>query len=172
MASTLSPDYSTQRRDSAESERRHLLADSVAPSESASIITDITGGDGDRTPRARSPASSVRHVEADTRSKIPANQQPYPRRDTMADPSSVPAPYRGFPSEAQYLAALNQWAESKKYIETTDTALIGFYGATTMEEYASRPTQDLGIKKKWRARKEAKRAKQEDKSGARRTTVT
>ncbi|KAK4550864.1 hypothetical protein LTR36_000444, partial [Oleoguttula mirabilis] len=78
-------------------------------------------------------------------------------------------PYKGFPSEAHYLAALHEWAESKKYIQTTDTTLYGFYGENTIEDYASRPKiEGLGLRRKWRARKEAKR----ETKGSRRNTVT
>jgi hypothetical protein len=147
-------------RKSTETERRHLLSPSVAPSESASMVYTPSEYDGDRTPRAASPA-------------------PTARRETLADPTAVaqPRPYRGFPSEEAYLDALREWAESKKYIYH-ETALNGFYGHTTMAEYASRPKieMSLGIKEKWRARKarkeENKRAEGDRRGvGERRATV-
>lgn len=158
-ATTLASNYSLQPRASTETDRRQLLAESIAPSESSSIISH---GDGDRTPRAHSPAPST----TGSAFRIPAGQR-HDRHASIATPA--PQPYRGFPSEAHYLAALNEWAESKKYIQQTDTTLYGFYGETTMEEYASRPKMEgLGLRRKWKARKEAK---QEGK-GSRRNTVT
>ncbi|KAK6004680.1 hypothetical protein QM012_008542 [Aureobasidium pullulans] len=45
--------------------------------------------------------------------------------------------YRGFPSEAAYLAALTEWAEHKKYVQPSEDAqtLTGFFGYKTMEDY-------------------------------------
>ncbi|KAK3671107.1 hypothetical protein LTR78_009068 [Recurvomyces mirabilis] len=183
---TLAPNYNFQPRSSTETDRRYLLADSVAPSESASIITDFADDGGDRTPRAHSPAPSTAQNAIDQRFRIAANNNnshnPLERRDTIADPTVVPQqPYKGFPSEAHYLAALHAWAEDKKFVQVGDTTLHGFYGHTSMQEYAARPGQDFGIKKKWRARKEAKQAKKEEKmsdaertriAGSRRNTVT
>lgn len=164
MATTLAPHFTRQQpRSSAETDRRHLLADSVAPSAATSVIDYAPSelGDGDRTPRAHSPSPP----QAPSTFRIPAGE----RRDTIADPSAAPRPYKGFPSEAHYLAALHDWAESKKYIQPSDATLYGFFGPISMEEYASRPKiEGLGLKKKWRARKEAK----EEARTARRNTVT
>ena len=127
--------HSFEPRKSTETDQRHLLSDSVAPSESASMITDYE--DGDRTPRARSP---IRGASTAT--------------------------YKGFQSEAHYLAALEEWAESKRYLEP-ETRLIGFYGPKSMEWYASQPGVEIGLKRKWKARKQRK-AEQQDQ---RRNTV-
>ena len=107
------------------------------------MITEY--GDGDATPRARSPVRAA---------------------SLCSDATTISNPYRGFASEADYLAALEEWAESKKYLET-GTRLIGFYGPKTMEYYASQPGVEIGLKKKWRARKERKAEKQNE----RRNTV-
>lgn len=66
-----------------------------------------------------------------------------------------PKPYKGFPSEQAYLRALNEWADSKRYIQP-DAGLVGFYGTTTMEQYASRPKVELGITRRWKERKAKK----------------
>nr|POF17524.1 hypothetical protein CFP56_12938 [Quercus suber] len=146
MASLQSP----RPRQSQETDRHHLLADSdsIAPSESASLYVP----DGDRTPRATSPNPT-------------AAQHLLSRRETITDPT--PQPYKGFPSEAHYLAALHAWAETKKYLEP-EKMLVGWYGEKTMEEYASAPKLELGLRKKWKARKEAK---QEAKNVRRNTKV-
>ncbi len=126
-------------RSSTATERWNLLQpDSLAPSETASFVT-VT--DLDRTQQAHSPAP--RH--------------PF-RLETEPAPSS--RPYRGFPSEAHYLAALRAWAESKQYAEPFETGLVGFYGTKTMGELASKqpPTfEGLRLKEKWRARRERKK---------------
>lgn len=155
MANLLPPNFTMDPRSSSETDRRYLLADSVAPSESASMIDYSEAEGSHRTPRAHSPVSVIRHPES-SRARIPAGAA-YERRDTIATPSQTPLqPYKGFPSEAHYLAALHAWAESKKFLEP-ESHLVGFYGQKTMEEYASAPKIELGIKKKWRARKDARR---------------
>ncbi|KAK5108828.1 hypothetical protein LTR62_007802 [Meristemomyces frigidus] len=164
MATTLSSTYDLNPRNSAETERRYLLADSVAPSESASIITDLGDDGGDRTPRAHSPAPPTAQQAINQRFRIPAtttaSTNPLERRETISAPSQQP--YRGFPSEAHYLAALHQWAEGQKYVQVADSPLVGFYGHTSLGEYAARPGLELGIKRKWRARREARLAKKEE----------
>lgn len=141
-----------QPRRSTETDRRPLLSDSLAASETASLISQPyarhNDDDGEATPRAQSPA-------------------PTARRETLA--TATPQPYRGFPSEAHYLAALRAWAEEKKYIRY-DTGLKGFYGERTVEEYASQPPVSLGIREKWRARKE-KRGRGEAGGKGRRNTL-
>ncbi|KAF1827536.1 uncharacterized protein K489DRAFT_375646 [Dissoconium aciculare CBS 342.82] len=141
-------------RHSIETERRHLLSDdhSIAPSESLSQVDASLYGDGERTPCARSPTASD-----------PQNS----RRGTIADPATVPTiSYRGYPSEAHYLAALRAWADSKRYVEN-DSALVGFYGQTTMAEYCGRPRVEFGFKKMMRERKKKRDAARE----TRRTTL-
>ena len=143
---TLAPNYTIKPRSSAETDRRHLLAESVAPSETSSVI-DFA--DGDRTPRAQSPSR--------------AGLQ---RRETIAEATPVRRPYRGFASEEEYLAALKEWAEEKKYVQHP-TMLTGFFGPTTLQELASRPGVEIGLKKKWKERK----ARKEERKAERRSTV-
>ncbi|KAF2168149.1 hypothetical protein M409DRAFT_53459 [Zasmidium cellare ATCC 36951] len=131
---TLQPTTTTTQqtpRPSTETDRRHLLSPSGATSLLSSTQT---------TPRAS------------------LENPPQLRRGTLADPSTTQHPYRGFPSEAAYLAAFNEWAESKKYVQH-DTNLVGFYGETTMQEYAARPRQEFGLSKRWRERKAKKEAR-------------
>jgi len=150
MATTYIPNNLViEPRKSTETEdRRYLLADSIAPSESASMIYDIEG-EGDRTPRARSPNR--------------ASGRPASLRSVA---TTVTTSYRGFPSEAEYIAALEQWADQYRY-NVPEKALIGFFGKNTAEELASRPAPQIGLRKKLRERKERKVAKQEE----RRNTV-
>ncbi|SMR59227.1 unnamed protein product [Zymoseptoria tritici ST99CH_1A5] len=121
-------------RCSTDTAQRRLLAESIAPSESASQRDmDFSG---ELTPRAQSPAR------------------------TLTDQILNVRPYRGFASEAEHLAALNAWAESKKYVQQ-ESNLVGFYGHTTVEELANRPRIEFGISKLLKGRKEKKKAKQD-----------
>ncbi|KAK6439177.1 hypothetical protein LTR95_004613 [Oleoguttula sp. CCFEE 5521] len=127
-----------QTRSSTDTDRIHLLAPSLAPSiaPSSRPTTRAPSPSGTLTPRASSPSQQP-----------PSTPQPE-------------QPYRGFPSRAAYLSALQAWAESKKYLEASSAAgkeLKGFYGEVTMAEIAGRPRvklEGLGLRKKWRERKE------------------
>lgn len=130
-------------RQSTETDRRHLLTGSTCPSETSSFV-EVEAGDGERTPRAQSPASAA--------TRFNSQQQ-----ETTVDLAHQG--YRGFPSRAHYLAALNAWAESKRYLEPGDSGISGYYGQTTMEEYAQRPRVELGFSSWKRHRKEKKDAK-------------
>lgn len=127
-------------RPSTDTDHRHLLSESPTASRATSIV-----GSGQTTPRATSITRCADVASGARRAPI-ANH--------------TPQPYKGFPSEEHYLAALHEWAESKKYVEP-DTTLVGYYGQTTMEEYANRPRVELGIRRKlkeWKEKKEAKRS--------------
>ncbi|TKA25562.1 hypothetical protein B0A50_05423 [Salinomyces thailandicus] len=164
-------------RSSTETDRRHLLAaDSIAPSESASMVNY---NPGDETPRAHSfTSTTTTTATTPTRTPRPSSDQPPPyhnqRPNTLPSPfqqpqpqpqpqpqqQQQPQPYKGFPSQQAYLTALQDWAESKKYIQVGDNGLTGFYGTTTMEQYASKPKVEiglgLGLRRKLRARREAR----------------
>ena len=121
-----------------ESDRQHLLADTILPpphSSAASFVSVATITDHKERNASPSPSTT----------KIP---------DTASIVVPMQTPYRGFPSEADYLAALHAWAKEKEYVQF-DTALIGFYGRKTQEDYLSQP--GLGLRKKAKARKEEKR---------------
>ena len=121
-----------------ESERQHLLAETILPpphSSAASFMSVATiteRKDGDVSP-------------SQSTTEIP---------DTASIVVPMQTPYRGFPSEADYLAALRAWAEDKQYIQL-DTALIGWYGKKTTEDFLNQP--GLGLRTKSKAQKEEKR---------------
>jgi hypothetical protein len=46
--------------------------------------------------------------------------------------------YRGYASHDEYLQALKEWADSKRYYEN-DVQLNGFYGTKTSEYYRNKP---------------------------------
>ena len=54
-------------------------------------------------------------------------------------PTYSAAKYGIYGSEAEYLAALKAWVQEKAFVEPSETTLVGFYGKTTMEEYANKP---------------------------------
>lgn len=164
MASALRvPDYD-QRRSSTDTSRRSLRAESIAPSDSESMIT-LTNDDGDRTPRAHSPS----------RASVMSHATLAPRHQSIAAPEQASArPYRGFASEEAYLNALRAWADGKRFAEPTETTLVGFYGTTTMAEYASRPPppgMNLNLRKKWKERRASKQLEKQQKQNERRATV-
>lgn len=121
-----------------DSDHQHLLAETILPppqSYAASFVSVATLIDHDNRPV--SPSQSTREIS-----------------DTASTIVPLETPYRGFPSEEDYLAALRAWAEEKKYIQL-DTALIGWYGQKTKEDYLKQP--GLGLRSKAKARKEEKR---------------
>lgn len=121
-----------------ESDHQHLLADTILPpplSSAASFVSDATITD---------------HKERD----VPLSPSTTEIPDVASIIVPMQTPYRGFPSEADYLAALRAWAKEKEYVQF-DTALIGFYGRKTQEDYLSQP--GLGLRKKAKAQKEEKR---------------
>jgi hypothetical protein len=118
-----------------ESDRQHLLADTILPPPHSSAASFV------------SVATITDHKERNASLSSSTTEVP----DTAS--IAVQTPYRGFPSEADYLAALRAWAKEKEYVQF-DTALIGFYGRKTQEDYLSQP--GLGLRKKAKARKEEK----------------
>ena len=120
-----------------ESDRQHLLAEIAIPplhSSAASFVSVATITD--RKQGNISPSQSTATIP-DTASIIVPTQ----------------TPYRGFPSEDHYLAALRAWAAEKEYVQL-DTALVGWYGKKTKEDYLNQP--GLGLRTKYKARKEEK----------------
>jgi hypothetical protein len=144
----------TSTRNSTETDRRHLLTSSVAPSETSSIYT-IVGTTGSITPRASSPQRHTRHLSIAS----------FSTTSTQVEHS-----YRGFPSRAEYMAALSSWADTKLYLEPSEPgakALKGFFGETTLQELAARPApvvEGLGLRRKWRARKQSRVEERERKN--------
>ncbi|CAK4031137.1 Hypothetical predicted protein [Lecanosticta acicola] len=123
---------------------------SIAPSETSTQYLQEQQQEQDddnnnnRTPRATSLASTRAPSLTSTLVADDSHRQRQQR-------------YKGFPSEEAYLAALREWVESKKYIQT-DATMVGYYGTTTMDEYASRPKVELGWSRRWKERKVRKDA--------------
>ncbi|MCJ1403036.1 hypothetical protein MMC11_006258 [Xylographa trunciseda] len=55
-------------------------------------------------------------------------------------PAYTPSRWGNYSTEAEYLSALRAWVEDKQYAAPGDkSALVGFYGAKTMSQYADAP---------------------------------
>jgi len=138
-----------------DSDREHLLANTkslLPPSlyspSTANSTTTLTTADPSIAPE-------------DSITPRPSTETP--RVDsTPAPESGTPKPYKGFPSEQAYLAALREWAEERQYIRF-DTELVGWQGRKTMEDYANQP----GVEFSWRTRMKARKAEKQ-----RRATIT
>jgi hypothetical protein len=101
-----------------ESDRRHLLAPSIAPSVATSRAPSI---------------KSVKFAgESSNENGKVINISDESEGSSSSD-SNVPRPYRGFPSQEAYLAALLEFGREKQYFET-EQRLIGFYGTKTVED--------------------------------------
>ncbi|OQN98283.1 hypothetical protein B0A48_15562 [Cryoendolithus antarcticus] len=151
-----------QTRSSTDTDCTHLLAPSLAPSVAPSSrpTTRAPSPSGTLTPRASS--ASQGSISSHQHPSTPQSEQPY----------------RGFPSRAAYLTALQTWAESKKDLEASSAAgkeLKGFYGEVTMAEIAGRPRvklEGLGLRKRWRERRErGKNGAGGEVGGERRATI-
>ena len=120
-----------------ESDRRHLLAETIlSPPQSSAASFVSVATITDRKDRDVSPSQSTVTIP-----------------DTASIVVPIQTPYRGFPSEAAYLAALRSWAADKEYVQM-DTALVGWYGKKTREDYLNQP--GLGLRDKMKVRKEEK----------------
>ncbi|MCJ1318759.1 hypothetical protein MMC15_004090 [Xylographa vitiligo] len=70
-------------------------------------------------------------------------------------PAYTPSRWGRYATEAEYLAALRAWVEERQYgAPGEQSALVGFYGAKTMSDYAAGPGLG-GDKKKGRGAGEA-----------------
>lgn len=98
-------------------------------------------------------------TEATSRPGRPASIAPS-ISSVMSDATTITAPIheqRGFKSREAYLAALNEFAESKLYMPAGDHTLHGWYGEKTMDDYKNRPgLRDDRKKKSKRAKSLAK----------------
>jgi len=130
---------------SIDSDRQHLLAELVLPpphSSAASFVSVATITDHKTCILSPSPPpSTVTIPDTATASVVVPSTQ-------------TQTPYRGFPSEAAYLAALHAWATEKQYVQL-DTALVGWYGQKTTEYYVNKP--GLSLRAEAKARKEEKK---------------
>ncbi|KAI6871658.1 hypothetical protein KC338_g2520 [Hortaea werneckii] len=136
------------------------MADSETLSESASTMTIIRDNNQNNAP-PRPESLSIATLQApriSTEDPPPAyTEQPTHISDNESKPHDHRKSYKGFPSQEAYLAALNEWAETQKYLPVGDNGVTGFYGEKTLEEYARKePKGEMGVgevlrrKMRWR----------------------
>ncbi|KAF2207787.1 hypothetical protein CERZMDRAFT_118955 [Cercospora zeae-maydis SCOH1-5] len=116
------------------------------------IATDADEEQGQQQ-QQRHPTPSSR---SRSRAASPARTLVENSSSTTITVTTTPTPYRGFPSRAEYLAALHEWAEEKRFLQPSTTTLTGYYGKETLESYANRPKHEFGISRRLRERKEKK----------------
>ncbi|KAJ9661399.1 hypothetical protein H2198_001967 [Neophaeococcomyces mojaviensis] len=126
----------------------------MAPSSYAHAISQTPAAESREQLLSRAvPPSSL------TRSGRPASIAPS-IYSVLSDATTIAAPqntYRGFPSREAYLAALNDFIESKMYMSTGHQTLKGFYGDETMDDVIrNRPDVEFGWQKRRREKKAAK----------------
>ncbi|RMZ15492.1 hypothetical protein D0860_01597 [Hortaea werneckii] len=136
------------------------MADSETLSESASTMTIIRDNNQHNAPpRTQTPSlATSKPPKITTEDPPPAyTEQPTHISDDKSKPHNHGNSYKGFPSQKAYLAALNEWAETQKYLPVGDNGVTGFYGEKTLEEYARKgPKGEVGVgevlrrKMRWR----------------------
>lgn len=140
------PEYT--RRDPAPLTPSTLLGSSRTPSQGppSHIRPQSQTQTQPQTPLSQTQPSAEPHTSASstcTATTPSYARPPSPTPSTQTTTSTIlpsyaeTGSYKGFPSEAAYIAALTEWAEHKKYIQPSEEAqsLSGFFGYKTMEEY-------------------------------------
>ncbi|KAI4760894.1 hypothetical protein E4T52_07061 [Aureobasidium sp. EXF-3400] len=142
------PEYT--RRDPAPLTPSTLLGSSRTPLQSTPSPTQ---------PQPQSPPVSSQEPQASnpsTSTSTPSYARPpSPTPSTQTTTSTIlptyaeTGSYKGFPSEAAYIAALTEWAEHKKYVQPSQEAqtLSGFFGYKTIEEYTEGMDRREGVAK-------------------------
>jgi hypothetical protein len=141
------PEYT--RRDPAPVTPSALLRSSRTPSQTAPYNTQpqVKAETQTQTP-SQTPSTSRQEYYAPNPSTSTTEtpsyaRPPSPTPSTQTTTSTIlptyaeTGSYKGFPSEAAYIAALTEWAEHKKYVQPSEEAqtLSGFFGYKTIEEY-------------------------------------
>ncbi len=136
-----------------ESDREHLLSNRslLQPS-----LYSASANNSNTTLNTSAPSIAPDDSVTPTQSTTNLNAQ-VPNTDSETTPQlKAPTPYKGFPSEEAYLAALRSWAMEKEFIKF-DTALVGWQGKKTMDDYANQP----GIEFAWRTRMKERKAEKQ-----------
>jgi len=136
-----------------ESDREHLLSNksllppSLYSTSAANSTTTLT-----TTAPSIAPDDSI----TPTQSRIDLTNTNVTSTPETESEAKRPTPYKGFPSEEAYLEALRSWVSEKTHIKF-DTALIGWQGTKTMQDYANQP----GIEFAWRTRMKERKAEKQ-----------
>ena len=136
-----------------DSDREHLLSNKslLLPSLYAASANN-SNTTLDTTAPSIAPDDSI----TPTQSATNLNAQ-LPNTDSDPAPETKkPYPYKGFPSEEAYLAALRNWAVEKEFVKF-DTALVGWQGKKTLDDYANQP----GMEFAWRTRMKERKAEKQ-----------
>ncbi|KAH0382128.1 hypothetical protein KCU92_g6586, partial [Aureobasidium melanogenum] len=94
-------------------------------------------------PQSQPPKVTEHYAPSSTTKNLDYARPPSPTPSTQTTASTIlpsyadTGSYKGFSSEAAYIAALTEWAEHKKYVQPSEEAqsLSGFFGYKTMEDY-------------------------------------
>ncbi|THY22477.1 hypothetical protein D6D01_06293, partial [Aureobasidium pullulans] len=123
-----------------------LLGSSPHPTNEATASnvqpqSNLPSGHYSSKPTASTTTTSIRDYDRPP-SPTPSSQT---TASTILPTYAQTGSYKGFPSEAAYLAALTKWAETKKYIQPSEEGqtLSGFFGYKTMEEYTGEGTKQV-----------------------------
>jgi len=140
------PASTTSKQDS---DHRHLLSPSAAPSRAESIRSFGASTSGD--------ADAADSNSASTAPPLPRGSAGPPR--SQSAPAAA-RPYRGYASEDEYIAAFAAFLREKQYFES-EQQLTGFYGAETLADYAARGGQGPFAKSKAQRVREKERRRKE-----------
>jgi hypothetical protein len=77
----------------------------------------------------------------------------------MSEPN-VKRPYRGYPSEDDYIKAFTEFLMEKEYFET-DKQITGFYGKKTMDDYIRQGGHGVFNKSSAERKREKERSKRQ-----------
>lgn len=135
------PEYT--RKDPAPLTPSTLLGSSQTPSQ---IIPSNAQSQAQTQTQSQTPSTQESHASTSSTSTTTTPsyaRPPSPTPSTQTTASTIlptyaeTGSYKGFPSEAAYIAALTEWAEHKKYVQPSEEAqtLSGFFGYKTIEEY-------------------------------------
>ncbi|KAM3423833.1 hypothetical protein BST61_g1232 [Cercospora zeina] len=101
------------------------------------------------------------HPTTSSRSRAASPARTLVENSPPTTTTTTPTAYCGFPSQAEYLAALHEWAEEKRYLQPSTTTVTGYYGTETLEAYANRPKYEFGISRRLRERREKKQGRKQ-----------
>ncbi|RMY94209.1 hypothetical protein D0861_01473 [Hortaea werneckii] len=139
---------SVHDKDSRITNLKETTTDSVTPPESSTSFI-IVGEKKNNAPAQTQQTSlaTLQNPRTSTEDPPPAySEKPAHIPDDQCEVHDHRTSYRGFPSQQAYLAALNEWAETQKYLPVGDNGVTGFYGETTLEEHGRRePKVEMGL---------------------------
>jgi len=128
-----------------DSDYRHLLAPSAAPSRAESIRSFAV-----ETERGEDDVDAITALP-------PRGAAAKPR--SQSEPN-VQRPFRGYASEDEYIKAFTEFLREKQYFES-DQQLTGFYGKDTLDDYIKRGGNGPFAKSKAERKRDKERRRKE-----------